>query len=74
MWFVSFDYVDSIILPFYDILFYHFILTLLCYVCVFFLDCPKMYFQDFQKTHFFRYFLHILKFGPTNFEQVVILS
>ena len=34
------------------------------YVSVFFLDCPKMYFQDFQKTHFLRYFLQILKFGP----------
>ena len=38
-----------------------------------FLDCPKMYLQDFQKT-FFRYFLQILKFGPENFGQVVILS
>ena len=39
-----------------------------------FLDCPKMYFQNFQKTHFFRNFLQILKFGPENFGQVVILS
>ena len=33
-----------------------------------FLDYPEMYFQDFIKTHFFRYFLQILKFGPENFE------
>ena len=47
------------------------------YICVYvsvFLDCPKMYFQDFQKTHFFRYFLEILKFGPENIGKVVILS
>ena len=47
------------------------------FICVYvsvFLDCPKMYFQDFQKTHFFRYFLEILKFGPENIGKVVILS
>ena len=40
----------------------------------FFLDCPKIYFQDFQKTHFFRYFLQILKYGTENFGKVVTLS
>ena len=53
------------------------IYTHICtYVCVYvsvFLDCPKMYFQDLQKTHFFRYFLQILKIGPEDFGQVVIL-
>ena len=43
-------------------------------IYMFFLDCPKMRFQDFQKTHFFRYLLQILKFGPENFGQVGILS
>ena len=42
------------------------------FICVYvsvFLDCPKMYFQDFQKTHFFRYFsfLHFaLKISDEN--------
>ena len=40
----------------------------------FFLDYFKVYSQDFQKTHFFRCFLQILKFGRENFGQVVILS
>ena len=39
----------------------------------FFLDFPKMYFQDFQNTTFFRYFVQVLKFGPEHFGQVVIL-
>ena len=38
-----------------------------CNLEVFFLDCPKMYFQDFQK-----YINQILKFGHENFGQVVI--
>ena len=56
------------------------VVLLLClsFRCVkslfFFKDCPKMYIQDFQKTRFFRYFLQILKFGPENLGQVVILS
>ena len=39
-----------------------------------FLDCLKMYFQDFQITHFLDILTRILKFGPENFGQVVILS
>ena len=39
-----------------------------------FLDCPKMYSQDFQKAYIFRYFLQILKFRRENFGQAVILS
>ena len=44
------------------------------HMSVVFLDCPKMYFQDFQKIHSFRYFLQILKFRRKNFGQVVIMS
>lgn len=39
-----------------------------------FLDCLKMYFQDFQITHFLDILTRILKFGPENFGQVIILS
>ena len=64
---------------------FHYLIFCFCYhillphsfiynICLFFLDCPKVCFQNFQKTHFFRYFLQILKFGPENFGQVVILS
>ena len=39
-----------------------------------FLDCLKIHFQDFENTHFLDILTRILKFGPENFGQVVILS
>lgn len=39
-----------------------------------FLDCLKIHFQDFENTHFLDILTRILKFGPENFGQVIILS
>ena len=43
------------------------------YISVFF-RLSQNVFSRFSKTHFFRYFLEILKFGPENIGKVVILS
>ena len=68
-WFVLYSH---IIVPCYSQEFYLVHSSIQVYTSVFFLDCPKVHFQDFQKTLLFRYFLQILKFGPENFRQVVI--